>query len=111
MKPTTKTALIVGGSIGSIFLVPTLLVIFHDYLYALIIIICFVACFVMVCYYLYIDILPVIMREQIEEEQIIASFNGDPEKIRFYKGFKKHFSGELTIEGLKKWFEHHPRKR
>jgi len=49
-------------------------------------------------------------RHEIEEEEILHRFHNDPEKIRFYKGFKKYFAGELSIEGLDQWFEHHPRK-
>jgi hypothetical protein len=54
--------------------------------------------------------LPEFQRAQLEEEQIIARFNGDPEKIRFYRGFKKHFDGDLNLEQLEQWFTNHPRK-
>ena len=50
------------------------------------------------------------MRKHLEEEQVMARFNGDPEKIRFYKGFKKHFDGDLNLEELERWFINHPRK-
>lgn len=111
MKPTTKTTLIVIGSLASVFIVPAILIILHNYIYAFVAIFCFISCFILVGYYSYIEILPLIMREHLEEERIFLSFNGDPEKIRFYKGFKKYFSGELTLEQLEQWFEHHPRKR
>jgi len=46
----------------------------------------------------------------MEEEQVMARFAGDPEKIRFYRGFKKHFDGDLNLEQLEQWFVNHPRK-
>ena len=48
--------------------------------------------------------------QKIQEQQIYHQFNGDPEKIRFYKGFKKYFDGELNIDELEHWFKHHPSK-
>jgi hypothetical protein len=29
-------------------------------------------------------------------------FNGDKDKIRYYKGFKKHFDGDLNLKELEK---------
>jgi hypothetical protein len=54
--------------------------------------------------------LPILQAEQIEEEQIFHQFHGDKDKIRYYKGFRKHFDGSLNLEQLKKWFEKHPHK-
>jgi hypothetical protein len=110
MNPVTKSLLIILCAILSVFLVPAILIIFHDYIYAFIAITSFVACFWLFGYYTYQEIYPEIMRKHLEEESIIHGFNGDPEKIRFYRGFKKHFDGELDLEQLEKWFEHHPRK-
>ena len=110
MNPVTKSLLIVLGSILAVFLFPAILIIFHDYIYAFFAITLFIACVVLFGYYTYQEIYPEIMRKHLEEESIIHGFNGDPEKIRFYKGFKKHFDGELDLEQLEKWFEHHPRK-
>jgi len=42
--------------------------------------------------------------------KIFHSFHGDPEKIRFYKGFKKFFNGDVNAKQLQQWFENHPRK-
>jgi hypothetical protein len=50
------------------------------------------------------------MRKHLEEEEIIHRFNGNKDKIRYYKGFKKHFDGDLNLEQLEKWFDHHPHK-
>ena len=111
MNPVAKTLLLIMGTILAVFAVPAVLIIFHDYLNAFFAIVLFVACFVLFAYYTYQEFLPEFQRAHLEEEEIIARFAGDPEKIRFYKGFKKHFSGELDIKGLEKWFEHHPRKR
>jgi len=110
MNPVIKSLLIILGTILSVFLVPAILIIFHDYIYAFIAITSFVACLWLFGYYTYQEIYPEIMRKHLEEESIIHGFNGDPEKIRFYKGFKKHFDGDLNLEELEKWFENHPRK-
>ena len=111
MNPVAKTLLLILGTILAVFAVPAVLIIFHDYLNAFFAIVLFVSCFVLFAYYTYQEFLPEFQRAHLEEEEIMARFAGDPEKIRFYKGFKKHFSGELDLEELKKWFEQHPRKR
>lgn len=110
MTPATKTLLIVLGSILGIFLVPAILIIFHDYIYAFIFITSVLACFILFGYYSYHDLLPILQAEQIEQEQIMARFNGDKDKIRYYNGFKKHFDGDLNLKELEKWFETHPHK-
>ena len=110
MNPVTKTLLIVLGSILGIFLVPAILIIFHEYVNAFLAITLFLACFIIFGYISYEELLPVIQREQFEEEQIMHRFNGDKDKIRYYKGFKKHFDGDLNLEQLEKWFERHPHK-
>jgi hypothetical protein len=110
MNPVTKTLLIVLGSILGIFLVPAILIIFHDYIYAFIFITTFLACFVIFGYISYEELLPILRAKQIEEEAIFHQFNGDKDKIRYYKGFKKHFQGDLNLEQLEKWFMNHPHK-
>jgi hypothetical protein len=54
--------------------------------------------------------LPEFRRAQLEEQQVMARFDGDPEKIRFYRGFKKHFDGDLDLKQLEQWLIDHPRK-
>jgi len=110
MNPVTKTLSLIFLSILGVFLVPIILIIFHDYIYAFIFITSVLACFILFGYYSYKEILPEFQREQLEEDQIMERFNGDPEKIRFYKGFKKHFDGDLNLEELERWFINHPRK-
>jgi len=110
MNPVTKTLLIVLGSILGIFLIPAILIIFHDYIYAFLAITLFLACFMVFGYVSYQELLLVLQREQAEEEAIMIRFNGDKDKIRYYKGFKKHFDGELDLKQLEKWFMDHPRK-
>lgn len=110
MNPVTKSLLIILGTILGIFLVPVILIVFHDYINVFIVITSFIACFVLFGYYTYQEIYPEIMRKHLEEEQVIAQFNGNPEKIRFYRGFKKHFDGDLNLEQLEQWFLKHPRK-
>lgn len=110
MNPVAKTLLLILGGVLGILSVPVIIILFHDYLNAFFAITLFIACFVLFIYYTYIEYLPIVRRAQLEEESIIHGFSGDPEKIRFYRGFKKHFDGELDLEQLEKWFEHHPRK-
>ena len=102
--------MIVLGSIAGIFIVPAILIIFHEYINAFIFIISVLACFILFGYYSYQELLPEFQRAQLEEDQIMARFNGDPEKIRFYRAFKKHFDGDLNLEQLEKWLIDHPRK-
>lgn len=110
MSPTAKTLLIVVGSVLGIFIVPAVLIIFHDYINAFIFIMSVLACFILFGYYSYEELLPVLKKAQLEEDEIMARFAGDPEKIRFYRGFKKHFNGELNLKELEQWFLTHPRK-
>jgi hypothetical protein len=110
MNPVTKTLLIVLGSILGIFLVPAILIILHDYINVFFAITLFLICFILVGYHSYQEILPVLQKEHLEEEQIFHQFNGDKDKIRYYKGFRKHFDGDLNLEQLEKWFEQHPHK-
>ena len=110
MNPVTKSLLIILGTILGIFLVPAILIIFHEYINAFIFIASVLACFILFGYYSYQDLLVILQKERIEEERIFQSFNGDPEKIRFYRGFKKYFDGDLNLEQLEKWFLQHPRK-
>jgi hypothetical protein len=110
MNPVTKTLFIVLGSIFGIFLVPVILIVFHDYIYAFIAITSIVACFWLFGYYTYQEFYPEIQKRYLEEEQIFHQFHGDKDKIRYYKGFRKHFDGELDLEQLEKWFERHPHK-
>ena len=110
MNPVTKTLLIVLGSILGVFLVPAILIIFHDYINAFFAITLFIACFIIFGYISYEEFYPEINRIHLEEEAIFHQFHGDKDKIRYYKGFKKHFDGELNVEQLGKWFEKHPHK-
>ena len=110
MNPVTKTLLLITGTILAVFAVPVVLIIFHVYLNAFFAIVLVLTCFVLFAYYTYQELLPEFQRAQLEEEQIMARFNGDPEKIRFYRGFKKHFDGDLDLTQLRQWLIDHPRK-
>ena len=110
MNPVVKTLLLTLGTILAVFAVPAVLIIFHAYLNAFFAIVLFVASFALFAYYTYQEFLPIVQREQLEEAEIMHRFNGDPEKIRFYRGFKKHFDGSLSLDGLKQWFKDHPRR-
>ena len=110
MNPVTKTLLLILGTILAVFAVPAVLIVFHDYLNAFFAIVLFVACFVLFGYYTYQELLPEFQRAHLEEQEVMHRFNGDPEKIRFYRGFKKHFDGDLNLEQLERWLIDHPRK-
>jgi hypothetical protein len=110
MNPVIKSLLIILGTILSVFAVPAILIIFHDYIYAFIAITSFVACLWLFGYYSYQELLPEFQRAQLEEDQIMARFAGNPEKIRFYRAFKKHFDGDLDLTQLRQWLIDHPRK-
>ena len=110
MNPVAKTLLLTMGTILAVFAVPAVLIIFRVYLNAFFAIVLFVTCFVLFGYYMYQELLPEFQQAQLEEEQVMHRFAGDLEKIRFYRGFKKHFDGDLNVDQLEQWFEHHPRK-
>jgi hypothetical protein len=78
-------------------------------LYAIIAIGTFIASFALFGYHLYLEILPVLVREHLQEEEMMKRFNGDKEKIRFYRAFKKYFDGDFDLEGLKHWLMKHPK--
>ena len=110
MNPVVKTLLLILGTILAVFAIPAVLIVFHAYLNAVFAIVLVLACFVLFGYYSYQELLPEFRQAQLEEDEIMARFAGDPEKIRFYRGFKKHFDGDLNLEQLEQWFVKHPRK-
>ena len=110
MNPVTKTLLLLLGTILAVFAVPAVLIVFHAYLNAFFAIVLFVTCFVLFAYYSYQELLLEFRQAHMEEEQVMARFNGDPEKIRFYRAFKKHFDGDLDLTQLRQWLIEHPRK-
>jgi len=110
MNPVTKTLLLLAGTILAVLAVPAVLIVFHAYLNAFFAVVLCVTCFVLVAYYSYQELLPEFQRAHLEEQQIIARFAGDPEKIRFYRGFKKHFDGDLDLTQLRQWLIDHPRQ-
>jgi hypothetical protein len=107
MKPETETLLLVIGSLLGFLLLPIILITFRDYLLAIITIFLFITSFAIVIYYGYIELLPVIKKKHNEEKEIAQLFGNDPEKMRFYKGFKKYFDGDVNADGLKLWLETH----
>jgi c-di-AMP phosphodiesterase-like protein len=91
-------------------IVPILLIIFRDWINIVIFILSLLYCLIIVSYEGYKEIYLSVSKEQREDAEAYHRFNNDPEKIRFYRGFKKYFRGELNIEQLKQYFIHHPRK-
>jgi hypothetical protein len=110
MNPVTKTLLLILGTILAVFAVPAVLIIFHAYLNAFFAVVLVLTCFVLFAYGTYQEFLPEFRQAQLEEEQIMARFAGNPEKIRFYRAFKKHFDGDLDLKQLEQWLIDHPRK-
>jgi hypothetical protein len=110
MNPVTKTLLLTLGTILAVFAVPAVLIIFHAYLNAFFAVVLVLTCFVLFAYYTYQEFLLEFQQAQLEEEQVLARFEGNPEKIRFYRGFKKHFDGDLDLKQLEQWLIDHPRK-
>jgi Ca2+/Na+ antiporter len=110
MNPVAKTLLLTLGTILAVFAVPAVLIIFHAYLNAFFAIVLVLTCFVLFAYYTYQEFLLEFQQAHLEEEQIIARFEGNPDKIRFYRGFKKHFDGDLNLKQLEQWLTDHPRK-
>lgn len=109
MKPSIKTGFLVAGTLSGVFLVPALLIILHQYLYAIVSVGSFIACMFIFCYGLYTEFIGEITKAYNLEQEMFHRFNGDKQKIRFYKAFKMHFDGDLTLEQLKTWLMNHPR--
>ena len=65
--------------------------------------------FWILCYMSYVDYMLWRRRHEIEEEQIYHRFNGNKDKIRLYKGYKKYFDGDLDVTELRQWFIDHPK--
>ena len=110
MNPVTKTLLLILGTILAVFAVPAVLIMFHAYLNAFFAVVLVLTCFVLFAYYTYQEFLLEFQQAHLEEEQIMARFEGSPDKIRFYRGFKKHFDGDLDLKQLEQWLMDHPRK-
>ena len=110
MNPVAKTLLLLAGTILVMVAVPAVLIVFHAYLNAFFAIVLVLTCFVLVAYHSYQELLPEFQRAHLEEQQIMARFNGDPEKIRFYRGFKNHCDGDLDLTQLRQWLIDHPRQ-
>jgi hypothetical protein len=110
MNPVAKTLLLILGTILAVFAVPAVLIISYDYLNAFFAVVLVLSCFGLFGYYTYQEFLPEFRRAQLEEDEIMARFAGDLEKIRFYRGFKKHFDGDLNLKQLEQWLIDHPRK-
>jgi hypothetical protein len=110
MKPETETLILVIGSLLGFLLIPTLLIVLHVYVLAILFIGLMVATLALTVYYGYIELLPIIKQKHLLDEELEHRFHGDPNKIKFYKGFMKYFEGGLDQEGLKHWFEKHPTK-
>ena len=110
MNPVAKTLLLTLGTILAVFAVPAVLIVFHAYLNAFFAVVLVLTCFVIFAYGTYQEFLPEFRQAQLEEAEIMARFEGDPEKIRFYRGFKKHFDGDLDLKQLEQWLINHPRR-
>lgn len=111
MNPVAKTLLIIFGFIIGILLIPVFLILLRDYINAIIFFVTVITLLVLFIYECYHEFYPIIHKEKMEEDEIFHRFHGDPEKMRFYKAFKKHFDGELSVDGLKEWLINYPSKK
>ena len=78
-------------------------------MYTVAVILTILPSFWILCYMSYTDYMIWKRRHDIEEEEIYHRFNGNKDKIRLYKGYKKYFDGDLDIVELKQWFIDHPK--
>lgn len=107
MKPETETILLVVGSLLGFLLLPIILISLRDYLLAIIFITSFIISFAIIIYHGYIELLPIVKKKRAQDAEISELLGNDPEKIRFYNGFKKYFDGDVSADGLKRWLETH----
>jgi len=110
MKPETETLILVIGSLFGFFLIPTMLIVLHAYLLAILFIVLMISTIGLTIYYGYIELLPIVRKKYLHDQEIEDRFHGDPNKIKFYKGFMNFFAGNLDQKGLQHWFENHPTK-
>jgi hypothetical protein len=88
MNPVAKTLLLILSTILAVFAVPAVLIIFHAYLNAFFAVVLVLSCFVLFAYYTYQEFLPEFQQAQLEEAEIMARFEGDPEKIASIGGLR-----------------------
>ena len=98
--------IIIGMAVCTAALVVTV-VLFREWFNLVIFLLSAAACIVIVVYHLYLELVPVIQAEVLENQEIEHRFHGDPQKMKFYRGFKKYFDGSLSSQGLEQWFKHH----
>jgi len=110
MTPRNKTIIMVVGSMIGLFLIPAILILLRDYLLAIVFITSCLAFLLIFSYAIYTELYSLMIQDQVEDDEVFHRFHGDPAKMHFYRGFKKYFKGELSAEGLEKWFENHPTK-
>ena len=107
MTPTTKSTVVTVSALVSIVMVPVLLVVFRDWIMVFIIAIVYAVLLYLFCTEMYQEIRRNLLIGLEEDQRVIDGFHGDPLKIHFYRGFIKHFRGDLTLEQLQHWLEHH----
>ena len=107
MKPNIKVSIFIFLTLVGVFIVPAMLIVLHQYLYAIIAIGSFIASLYIFCYGMYEEYIGEFTRKYLEEQEVFHRFNGDQQKMRFYRAFKMYFDGDLTTEGLKKWLMSH----
>jgi hypothetical protein len=110
MKPETETLILVIGSLLGFFLIPIMLIVLHIYLLAILFIGLMISTIGLAIYYGYIELLPIVRKKYLHDQELEDRFHSDPNKIKFYKGFMKFFAGSLDQKGLQHWFENHPTK-
>jgi LPS O-antigen subunit length determinant protein (WzzB/FepE family) len=107
MTPTTKATVITVAALISIAAVPVLLVVLQDWLAVIAIAVIYPAVLYLFFKNMYDLIRTELLQRMLEDKRIIDSFDNDPLKIHFYRGFKKYFDGDLDADRLKHWLEQH----
>lgn len=91
-------------------LTPVVLALLAEFFNAIILISSLTACVVVFCTGMYEEIFPQLQAQALQESEIFHRFGGDPLKMHYYHGFKKHFDGDLTVAQLQHWLlQHRPR--
>ena len=107
MSPAIKATVITISVLMSIIVVPVLLVILHEYFYITVIAVVYSAFLYLFFTSMYELIRNEMLEELLDDEHATAAFHNDPLKIHYYRAFKKHFKGGLSLDGLEHYLEKH----
>ena len=107
MTPVTKASVIAGSVLASIVLVPTVLIVFRDYVLITLIFVVYSAVLVLFFTEMYWEIRRHLLRKLEEDEEVTHAFAHSPLAMHYYRGFRKYFDGDLNKDQLETWLKHH----